>query len=660
MCSAPIPEGPRPLIHRKDYDGIALLILENPPVNALGLSLRQALAGMIAAIEADTSIRAVVLTGQGKVFVGGADISEFDRPPEAPHLPDLIAAIEGARLPWIAALNGAALGGGAELALGCAYRILAPSARLALPETSLGILPGAGGTQRLPRLIGPGPALEVITGGAGISAERALEIGLADRVETGDLISGARDFARSVALQSSRPTPAPDRPIEDPGADFWQAAEARITKAARGNPGPAAALAAIREGVMNGFSAGMALERETFLHLRQSPEAAALRHLFFAERAAPRPAALRGVTPAAFARIGVIGGGTMGSGIAASLANAGLSVVLAETGSEALATGMARIAAIFAAQVKRGLHDQAEGDRRLALVTGVVGLQPLAGCDLVIEAVFEDLAVKRAVFTDLTRICPAHTLLATNTSYLDPESIVAGLPGPERFLGLHFFSPAQVMKLLEIVALKGSSPTTLATGFALAARLGKIPVQAGNCEGFIGNRILKRYRAGAESLLTQGITPGHIDRAMRDFGFGMGPFEMQDMAGLDIAFRAREAARAQGADLPDTPGDLLVRAGRLGQKTGAGWYDYAPGSRSPELTETVARLLAPMVSATPPQDGLDIAEFLVGVMADEGEQILAEGIAQSAAHIDLVEVHGYGFPRHRGGPMFHTARNQTR
>jgi 3-hydroxyacyl-CoA dehydrogenase len=644
------------LVRREDHDGIAVLTISNPPVNALGLATRQALIAAIAALEADDGIRAVVLTGAGKVFVGGADISEFDRPPEAPHLPDVIAAIEAARKPWIAAVNGAALGGGAELALGCSCRILATTARIALPETKLGIIPGAGGTQRLPRLIGIAAAIDVITGGREITADEAHDSGLADGLAGDDLIRTALDFARG--LTGPLPSPAAMRPLEDPGAEFWDKARARIAKAARGNPAPLAALAAIHEGATAGFAAGIRLERETFLRLRRSDEAAALRYLFFAERAAPRPASPRGITPAPLARIGVIGGGTMGSGIAAALANAGLPVTLAETSPEALATGMARLTAIFAAQVKRGLHDAAAAEARIALVTGTVGLADLSCCDLVIEAVFEDLAVKRGVFAELAGVCGPETILATNTSYLDPEQIVADLPHPGRFIALHFFSPAQVMKLLEIVPLAATSPQTRATGFALAARLGKIPVTAGNCEGFIGNRILKRYRAAAEMLLTEGIPPAAIDGAMRDFGFGMGPFEMQDMSGLDIAFRAREAARASGEGVPEIPGDVLVRAGRLGQKAGAGWYDYAPGSRQPLPSDRVAGLLAPFVLTARPLNSAGIADRLVGVMADEGQKILAEGIALSPADIDLVEIHGYGFPRHRGGPMFHMSRKR--
>lgn len=631
-------------------DGIAVVIIDNPPVNALGLAVRRALSEAVSVLDRDPQVSAVVLTGAGRIFVGGADISEFDSPPEPPHLPDIVAMMEAAAKPWIAAINGPALGGGTELALGCRYRIVAENARFSLPEINLGIIPGAGGTQRLPRLIGVASAIDVVAANRQLTSVDAFELGLAGRLAKEDLIKAAIAFAREAA--SLRNTPASAREIPDPGPEFWAATQARIAKSARGNAAPLAALAALRHGAEAGFAAGIALERETFLKLRASREAAALRYLFFAERTASRPVALRGVEVRRLTRVGVVGGGTMGTGIAAALCNAGFPVVLSETDETGLARCLDRLKGIFEAQVKRGLHDENAAIERLERVTGTIGLDSMSGCDLVIEAVFEDLATKRAVFEQLTRICPADTILATNTSYLDPEQIIAGLAEPGRFIGLHFFSPAQVMKLLEIVSLASTAPSTLATGFELARRLGKVPVRAGNCEGFIGNRILKRYRAEAEAMVREGISLVAIDAAMRSFGFGMGPFEMQDMAGLDIAFRSREADRASGKDVPETLGDVLARAGRFGQKAGAGWYDYAPGSRTPLSSDAVAKLLESHCAAgqTVAQD--DIARRLLAVMSAEGRQILAEGIADNAEAIDLVEVHGYGFPRHKGGPMF--------
>lgn len=641
------------------HGDIALVRLDNPPVNALGRAVREGLLAVLAETEADLSLRAVVLAGAGKLFVGGADIAEFDAPPQPPHLPEVLARIEAARLPWIAALHGQALGGGLELALACRFRVAAAGARFALPEVNLGLIPGAGGTQRLPRLIGAGAALEMAAERRMVSADEALALGLVDHVAAGQVEEDAVAFARA-ALDRPLPAPVGARPVADPGAAFWQEAAARIAKAAKGQAAPLAALEVMRIGVERGFAAGSTAERARFLALRDSDEAAALRHLFFAERAAPRPAALRGVAPVALSAVGVVGGGTMGAGIAAALRNAGLPVVLSERDPAALERGLATLRGIFDAAAKRGLTTPEEAAARMAGVTGTVGLHGLAGCDLVIEAVFEDLAVKREVFGALATICAPGAVLATNTSYIDPRLIFDGLAGPDRCIGLHFFSPAQVMKLVEIIPLPDTSATVLATGFDLAARLGKVPVQSGICDGFIGNRILRRYRAEAEAMLRDGVAHWAIDAAMRGFGYAMGPFEMQDLAGLDISFLHREAARARGEAVPETPGDLLVRAGRKGQKTGGGWYDYAPGDRTPRLSDTAARIVAPLAGPARDMAEGDIVARLIAAMAAEGQAILDEGIAASPQDIDLVEVHGYGFPRIKGGPMFLTARQATR
>lgn len=635
------------------HGSVAVLTIDNPPVNALNTAVRARLHDLAAQVETDPSVTAVVLCGAGRLFVGGADIAEFDRPPEAPTLPDLIARIEGSARPWVAAIHGQALGGGLELALGCHYRVATPGAAMGLPEVGLGIIPGAGGTQRLPRLIGLAAAIPVIAERDMLDTDRAMQAGLLDRVIDGPLTEGAVSFARS--LPGAAP-PARARTLPDPGADFWAAAAARIGKAAKGQAAPAAALQAVRHGVAHGLTEGLRNERATFLALKVTDEAAALRHLFFAERAAPRPADLRGIAPRRVATVGVVGGGTMGSGIAAALRNAGLPVVLSERDALALDRGIAAVGGILDAAVRRGLTTPAQAAQRLAGVTGCVGLQGLSDCDLVIEAVFEDLAVKRAVFADLARLCRADAILATNTSYIDPRDIARGLPGPDRFVGLHFFSPAHVMKLLEIIPLPDTAPEVTAAAFDLARRLGKVPVRSGICEGFIGNRILKRYRAEAEAMLREGVPHADIDAAMRGFGHAMGPFEMQDMAGLDISFMHREAARARGEEVPETPGDLLVRAGRKGIKTGGGWYDYAPGDRRPLPSAEAARIIAPLAGRSVDLPAARIASRLVAAMAAEGQAILDEGIAAGPADIDLVQVHGYGFPRTRGGPMFLTAR----
>lgn len=636
-------------------DGVAVVTIDNPPVNALSRAIREDLWQIAGKTEDDPAIRAVVLIGAGKLFIGGADITEFDRPPEAPTLPDLLSRVESATKPWVVAMHGTTLGGGLELALVCRFRVAAQGSKFGLPEVNLGIIPGSGGTQRLPRLICVAAAVPVVAEKKMLDDAAAQETGLVDHVITGDLLTGAIAFARD-RLDQPLPPRARDRDLADPGDAFWTAASERIGKSSKGQTAPLQALAAVRFGLDHGFDRGLAEERRVFLDLKAGTESAALRYLFFAERAAPRPAELRDVRPRDVRRVGVVGGGTMGVGIAAALRNAGLPVVLSERDEPGLARALAGLRSVFEATVKRGLITADEALRRLDGVTGVVGLTPLADSDLVIEAVFEDLAVKRQVFAELSGLCRTDAILATNTSYIDPRLIAKGFAGPDRFIGLHFFSPAQVMKLLEIIPLPETAPDVLAAAFELGRRLGKIPVKSGICDGFIGNRILRRYRIEAETMIRDGIAPAQIDAAMRAFGYAMGPFEMQDMAGLDISFLHREAARARGEDVPLTPGDILVRAGRKGQKTGGGWYDYLPGDRTPRPSPEVARLMATYVERELAISADDIRDRLLAAMADEGRLVLEENIASSPEAIDLVEVHGYGFPRGKGGPMFMASR----
>ncbi len=638
---------------------VAILIIDNPPVNALSRAVRARLCELAEEVNADTAVKAVVLSGAGKLFVGGADISEFDRPPEAPQLPELLALIESAAKPWIAAVHGTALGGGLELALACHCRVASHGTTFGLPEVTLGIIPGAGGTQRLPRLIGVEAALPIIAERETIDTAKGVALGLLDRATAGSAVDGAVALAQE-AIHGPIPPPARDRPVSDPGDAFWRDAETRIAKSSKGLSAPPLALDAVRHGVRHGFARGLAHERETFLRLRAGQEAAALRYLFFAERSATRPPGLKGIDPLPLRTVGVVGGGTMGVGIAAALRAAGYPVILSERDEESLARGLTSLDSVIAASARRGLLTAKEADEQMRGVKGVTGLSAMADCDLVIEAVFEDLGVKREVFAGLAKVCRSDAVLATNTSYIDPRMIAVNLAGQDRFIGLHFFSPAQIMKLLEIIPLPSTSPAVLATGFALAAKLRKVPVQSGICDGFIGNRILRRYRGEAEALVRDGVPHAEIDAAMRRFGHAMGPFEMQDLAGLDISFMQREAARANGQSVPETLGDIIVRAGRKGQKTGGGWYDYAAGDRTPRPSPDVARLLAPACAAPRHCDADDIAQRLVAAMAAEGQAILDEGIAARPEDIDLVEVHGYGFPRAKGGPMFLAARqNKT-
>lgn len=632
---------------------IAVVAVNNPPVNALGQMLRQGLWDAIGALDADPAVRAVVLICEGRTFIAGADVTEFGKPPVPPHLPDLVDCIEGAAKPWVAAIHGSALGGGFEIAMGCRFRIALDGASVGLPEVGLGIVPGASGTVRTPRLAGVEAAVDLVTSGKPVKAAKAAALGLVDAVVTGDLRSEAISFARA-ALERPLPLPISQRPVEVPEPEFWERQEKAIWKRARGEAAPLRALACLQKAVEADFSDAMAFERATFLELRSSEQAAALRHVFFAERAAGRPSHLAAAEPLPIRLAGVVGGGTMGAGITVALLDAGLPVVLVERDAEAVERGLANIRNVYDGAVKRGRMTAEVAAERLSRVTGTTDYAALANADLVIEAVFEEIGVKRAVFAELGRICRPDAVLATNTSYLDPRLIAEGLPNPERFIGLHFFSPANVMKLLEIVPVPETAPAVVATGFALGRMLGKIPVQAGICEGFIGNRILKRYRASAEALVRLGVAIDAIDAAMRAYGFAMGPFEAQDLGGLDIAFLQREGARAAGQDVPETLGDILVRAGRKGQKTGGGWYDYALGDRTPHPSTAVAELLSSQINGKADLSAKEIAECLVGEMAEEGAAILSEGVARQASDIDLVEIHGYGFPRWRGGPMFAT------
>ncbi len=629
---------------------VALVTIDNPPVNALGQDVREGLQAAIARLDADRQVSAVVVTGHGLIFVGGADIAEFDRPVTPPTVPDILNAIEGAAKPWIAAINGAALGGGLELALACHWRLAGPAARLALPEINLGITPGAGGTQRLPRLVGVDAAVSICCENRSLTAVEALEIGLIDRLVEADIVEAAQAFARGLP-ELEQPLPAAQRAVNAPTAAEWTALEQRVQRRARGSIAPLKALEALRIGVEQGYAAGAAAERAAFLQLRQSEEAAALRYLFFAERAAAKRGR-GGEGPRQIRRAAVIGGGTMGIGIAAALLDADIAVALIERDQVALDRAMGALRSTFQAAVTRGKLTQQQADHRAASLEGAVGYDSLVERDLVIEAVFEDITVKQSVFADLSAICGPQTILATNTSYLDPRRIAEEVSHPERFIGLHFFSPAQVMKLLEIVPIPQTQADVVQACFELANRLGKVAVPAGICEGFIGNRMLLGYRAEAETMVREGNSIARIDAAMRQFGFAMGPFEMQDMAGLDIAFRQREAARANAIAVPETLGDLLVRAGRLGVKSGGGWYDYREGDRKPVPSEAANAILAPLLAGGVDTDPAVLAHRLVAALSREGEKILAEGIAATAEDIDLVQVHGYGFPRFRGGPMF--------
>lgn len=642
----------------KRPDGIAVVTVDNPPVNALSHAVRQGLLDAAVALDADPEVRGVVLACAGRTFIAGADISEFGKPSQPPHLPDTIASIERAEKPWLAAIHGTALGGGLEVALGCRWRVAAPTAKLGLPEVTLGIIPGAGGTVRLPRVVALAEAVELVTGGRPVSSAKAQAIGLIDAIAgTDDLLASAIAFINK-ALAQALPQPLADRLPATGGAEFWSAQEAAIAKRARGEVAPLKALASLRNAAEQNFADAMAFERATFLDLRGSDQATALRHVFFAERAAPKPPEYDGVEALPIRKVGVVGGGTMGAGIAAALRDAGLPVVLVERDQAALDRGLANLESIFGGGVKRGKLTAETAAAHMAGVEGATDYVSLADVDLAIEAVFEDIAVKRTVFAALADACRPDAMLATNTSYLDPNVIAETVSHPERFIGLHFFSPANVMKLLEIVPAAATSRETVATGLQLARLLGKIPVIAGVCDGFIGNRILKNNRPLLERLLLSGIAPQKIDDAMRRFGLAMGPFEVADLAGLDIGAMQRRAARERGETQFAPIADRLVEAGRLGQKTGSGWYDYASGERGGKPSAVVADIIADEARKHPKDrvDANDLAELVIFPMVDEAARILAEGIPQRPEDIDLVQIHGYGFPRWRGGLMHYAER----
>ncbi|MCB8836369.1 3-hydroxyacyl-CoA dehydrogenase NAD-binding domain-containing protein [Aurantimonas sp. VKM B-3413] len=635
---------------------IALIIVDNPPVNALGHAVRSGLAEAFAALKADPP-RAAVLLCAGRTFMAGADVREFGQTAEPPAIYEVAEIVEALPFPVVAALHGNALGGGLEMALGCHGRIALAGTRIGFPEVTLGVIPGSGGVVRTVRVTPLAEAVPLITGGKPVSAETAQALGLVDRVVSFDLREAAIAFAEELAA-GRLPTPLSQRDAPaDPGPDFWAEQETDVRRKARGAEAPLVALDVLRQSCGTPFEAARRVERAAFERLRDAPQAAALRHVFFAERRAAKSGKSGGARD--LRHVGVVGGGTMGAGIATACLQRGLAVTLAETTLEAAEAARARIASAIAAAAKRGLVPDEAGTLSRLIVT--TDFSAFAQADLVIEAVFEDLAVKRDVFARLGEAVRPQTILATNTSYLDPRKIAAGLADASRFVGLHFFSPAQVMKLVEIVPVPETSEEALATASALIGRLGKIGVKSGICEGFIGNRILKRYRAEAESLVRTGVPVAEVDAAMRGYGFAMGPFEAQDLGGLDIAFRQREAARAAGESVPETLGDHLVRAGRLGQKSGGGWYDYAEGDRRPKPSEAVDALLrqAGVDASDTAGDPADIAERLVAGMAEEGAAIIAEGIAGEPGEIDLVEIHGYGFPRWRGGPM-HAARSLGR
>jgi len=636
------------LVRRDDVGGIAVLTIDNPPVNATSHALRVALKATLEAALAEPPTKAILLLGAGRGFIAGADIAEFDRPRLAPLNPAIIAVMEASAVPVIAAIHGHALGGGLELAMGSHYRVATQEARLGQPEVKIGLIPGAGGTQRLPRLVGLPLALEMIAGGDPIGAKAALEAGLIDAIIAGELRAGAIAFAEKILREGRALTRVRDRaPPAPPDADFFSRARADLARRKPALEAPRRAIDAL-EAALLPFDEGLAREAAIFAETVTSSQSKALRHLFFAERDGARSAAIPAGTPArAVERVAVIGGGTMGSAIAICCADAGLSVTLIESDGAALGRAQAALRRHYEASARRGLA-AAEIEHRLSAIAGTTALEEARAADLVIEAVTEDLSLKQRIFTALDRITKPDAILASNTSYLDLDELAAATGRADLVLGLHFFSPATIMRAMEVVRAAKTSAAALATGMALGRKIRKLPVVVGACDGFVGNRLLTQRGRELERLLAEGATIEAIDQAMVAFGFPIGPCAAGDLAGLDISYRAR---KQRGRHWPLA--DAIVDAGRLGQKSGAGYYRYEAGSRAPMPDPEAQRILdaarGSAARANLPREAI-VARFL-DPMINEGARILEEGITERAGDIDVIWVYGYGFPAYRGGPM---------
>ncbi len=638
-------------------DGVAVITMNNPPVNGLGNALRAGLMEGLKKAESDPAVKGVVLIGAGKAFSGGADIREFGKPREKPDLFEVNDQQDAMKKPLIAAISGFALGGGLELALGCHYRLAEPKAQLGLPEVKLGILPGSGGTQRLPRIVPMAEALRMMTTGTPISAQRAKDLGLVDEVVSGDLLQAALQFAqRKPPVRRIREMPAK---LEGDVEAFFAKARDQVAAESRGYPAPLEIVACAAAAASLPFDEGRKIERERFARLVASAESKALRHMFFAERQTskipdvPEDTQVRPIRKAA-----VIGAGTMGGGIAMCFANAGIPVTLIDMTQEAVDKGMQRIKGNYAATVEKGRLTAADMDRRMALINGNSNLGKVADADIVIEAAFERMDVKQELFKKLDGIVQQGAILATNTSTLDVDKIAAATTRPEDVIGTHFFSPANVMRLLEVVRGKKTAKDVLATTMKLGKTLKKLPVISGVCDGFIGNRMLEKYVQQSLFLLEEGATPAQIDGALQRWGMAMGPFAMYDMAGNDIGWEIRKRRAKERPDMVYSKfADRICEKGWFGQKSGRGWYRYEKGSRKPVPDPEVEKLLENYrkeIKITPRKIADDeIVERCIYALANEGARILDEGIALRASDIDMVYLTGYGFPPYRGGPMFY-------
>ncbi len=639
---------------------VLVVTIDNPPVNALGAAVRQGLLAAMQQAQADAAVAAVLLVGAGKAFIAGADIREFGQPPVAPILPEVCRAIEGCDKPVVAVLHGAALGGGLEVALSAHYRLALPAATLGLPEVNLGLLPGSGGTQRAPRLMGVQAATAMMLSGQHLKAKAALDAGLVDKlVEGADPLAAGLTYVRELLASGAPVRRTRDLAIAEPQAALaWlEAQKTETAKKSRGLFSPLKIIECVQAAVQLPFDDGMARERALFMECLDSPQRAGLIHAFLAEREVVKVPEAQAAQPRPVGSIAVIGGGTMGAGIAVAALDAGLPVTMIERDAESIARGRANVEKVYNALVAKGRMTDAAQAAVMARYTGSTSYADIANVDLVIEAVFEDIEVKKAVFRELDRVCKPGAVLATNTSYLDIDAIAAATGRPQDVVGLHFFSPANIMKLLEIVVPAKVAADVVATAFELAKKLKKVPVRAGVCDGFIGNRILAVYKQAADYLLEDGASPYEIDAAVRGFGFAMGPFQVTDLAGGDIgwATRKRRAATRDPKARYVEIADRICERGWFGQKTGRGFYLYPDGARvgqpDPEVLAIVDAERAKK-GVTPRSFSADeIMRRYMAAMVNEGARVVAEGIALRPLDVDVTFVAGYGFPRHRGGPM---------
>ncbi|WP_339804358.1 3-hydroxyacyl-CoA dehydrogenase NAD-binding domain-containing protein [uncultured Marinobacter sp.] len=641
---------------------IGVITVNYPPVNALSQAVRSGIESAVQQGQADADAKALLIVCDGRTFIAGADIREFGKPMQGPGLPELLEKMEAGEKPVVAAIHGTALGGGLEVALGCHYRVAVPSAKVGLPEVKLGLLPGAGGTQRLPRLTGAQKALEMITTGNFVGAAEAAKLGIIDEVaQNEDVKAAGLAFAQKVIDEGKparRVSELTDKIEAEKGSDVFDQFRAGLKKTARGLIAPFKCVDAVEAAFTSeSFKAGMKRERELFGELMQSDQRAGLIHSFFSEREVakvpglPKDTAVRDIK-----KVGVIGAGTMGGGIAMNFANVGIPVIIAEVKQEALDKGLGIIRRNYESTAKKGRMTQQQVEERMALITTTLDYDAFKDVDLVIEAVFENMDVKKSIFKQLDDVCKPGAILASNTSTLDIDEIASATKRPEDVVGLHFFSPANVMKLLEIVRGEKTSDEVKATSMAIAKTIKKVGVLVGNCYGFVGNRMLHQRGAEATRLVNEGASPQQVDKVLTDLGFPMGQFAMSDLAGIDIGYSIRQERRKAGEDIPASWMDSLAEAGRLGQKTQAGVYKYEEGNRKPIPDPEVDALIAKFRS----EQGIEsreitdqeILERCMYVMINEGAKILEEGIAARSLDIDITWIYGYGFPAYRGGPMF--------